>query len=74
MIWERYGRVTTVHETQEDAHNYLLCHCDCFPSGLFPPIVIVERDPQWGETEEEMEKEREIEELVHEFDGKFAGT
>ena len=74
MIRERYERSTTVHETQEDAHTYLLCHCDVFPFGLFSPIVIVERTPQWFEKEEEMEKEREMKKLAHEFDGEFAGT
>lgn len=74
MIQERYERVTTVHETQEDAHTYLLLHCDCFPFGLFSPIVIVERDPQWFEKEGEIKKEREMRELVQEFHGEFAGT
>jgi len=74
MIQERYERVTTVHETKEDAYNYLLSRFDVFPFGLFPPVVIVERDPQWYEKEQEMEKEREMRELVHEFDGNFAGT
>lgn len=74
MIRKKYGRVTTVHETRKDADDYLSSRHDAFPFGLFPPIVIVERDPQWFEKEEEMEREREMRKLVHEFDGKFAGT
>jgi hypothetical protein len=74
MIRERYERVTTVHETREDADNYLFSRHDVFPFGLFPPIVIVERDPQWVEKEGETEREREMEKLAYEFDGEFAGT
>jgi hypothetical protein len=74
IIRERYGRMTTVHETRRDADDYLSSRHDAFPFGLFPPIVIVERDPQWAEKEGEMEREREMRNLADEFAGTFAGT
>lgn len=74
MIRERYGRGTTVHETRKEADDYLSVHHNVFPLGLYPPIVIVERDPQWTEKEGEMERELEMEKLASEFGGTFAGT
>ena len=58
-----YGREATVYDSQEESNKV-----DIFPFQLDPPIVLVERDY------ENFTFESEIEMLVKDYKGIFAGT
>jgi hypothetical protein len=62
-VTDKYKRSATVYDTQEQSDAV-----DPFPFRLVSPIVLVERH-EIGD-----EQEQQIEEMVQNFDGRFAGT
>jgi hypothetical protein len=64
-VRDTFGRTTIVCESQEMSNKY-----DTFPFELKPPIVLVQRD----ELDKGPQLEPQIEKLVEEFNGRFAGT
>jgi hypothetical protein len=71
-VEKRTGRKATVYDSQAESFEV-----DYFPLYLEPPIVLVERFDDWS-TEDELkanvQAEKEVEALVEEFGGTFAGT
>jgi len=58
----KHGLSANVYDTQEDSNKV-----DAFPWKLNAPIVLVQRD-------DDDNLERQVENLVIAFDGRFAGT
>lgn len=67
-VKKEYGREVFIYDTRE-AFNAV----DMFPLELFPPIVCVERLIT-DDDESEIKIELEIEQIVDNFNGEFAGT
>jgi hypothetical protein len=62
-VRDNFARSTRVCASQKESNQY-----DPFPFVLYPPIVLVDRDDSRGLIEDE------IESIVDQFSGEFAGT